>query len=1718
MNEIDTRVVEMQFENGKFERDIAKTIQSLAELDESLDFKNATEGFNAITNAANNVSLQGILNGVEWVQSRFGVLGTFIYRELDKIVDRVVDAGQRIVNGFTLEPIKEGFEEYNLKTKSTQTILNNVKRFGNDMGDVSRALDILNDYADKTTYSFAGMVQTMSGASNAGLNIDELVTYAMGISNLAAYTGADNTTLQRVGYQINQALNKGYFDLTDWRSIEISPMGNNEFQEILKQTARENGIDVDTMIANSEGGAFRSSLTEYKWLTKDIFLNALSKYADSSTELGNSAFEAATKSKTLQESLDQIKESLGSGWTKTFELFVGNVEQAKVFWTTITNGITSITDSLSDSRNEMLEILMDTMGGREVVLDILESIIIHVKDFTTAIGLGINDIFGDLREFAPTILNFLQNIRAALKPKEKDENGMSAEMYTIARIARGAAAALKIFLNVVKGIGIIIKPVLKILGSLALKLFDVAAAVGDFVTGISGASGPTDAFIIACTAIANVIDSIPGKLTEFKDAVVNTWETVRTIVKDNTGFDIDQPFIDAWNAVSDFSKKLSESFADGSIWTKLQEKFQPVLDFFSQFGVNVEEIDIGTTIGNVVSDIIIKFQNLKDDLESLGLPTTLEDLATKLSDPIGTITGLFDKLAGKDSDGTTKNIFDFAKVLEDINGFFVSIGTHFSEWWSALWPVLEDIWKKLEPVVNPIVSIFTNLLEAWAKLFEKLKEEGLTVDEIVNLGIMGALFYTTDQINKLTTVMSTISDSLTKTADKLAGAIGYSLTKIANTVADVVESQDKQLKAQTFRDYAFGLAAIVGSIVALSYINIDHLATATAALAVPLGSVASIIVELSKQKEALDPLTLLFGGSFFRNVGIAALEIAGAIAILSQFDKERMAEAGAVIGLLIGETAGIIDKLRESAKEKTISDLTGILNMISGLFLAIGTAALEMAIGVGLIGSVKDTLVITEAWGVVEAMIGTLIGAVYLLSKQQIKADPEVLLIIATSMIALAWAVDMIVGGLLALTLVDMGTVYQAFNIIVGISGIIGGIFELTLILMNYTAKETNPEALVNASVMLSAIGSAMIMIAIAIDIVVLGVIALASVPISEQQLSNALGMVGLITIIMGILTGVMAAISLSSEGVGAAVMLAVAGGMIMMAAAIDVVVAGIIALGIALKDFEQAGIGFDQFMGIFGAVMIFSAVMAIIGLMSAGVGGVGAMSLAVTLLIIAGAIALMAPALQKIGQMNDSEYIKGLILLAAVAIIFAVLAGMMLLAAPQALLLSVAAISIGVSVVLLGGAFVELAFGLSAIAAAGTMALPVLASVFAAISSGMMQGFVDGLETFLKRVPELVPLIVDALWAIADGAFTMLINLLVWNVSSAVSGSVKVIIAFAKVASPLIGKLIEVLIDLLTDTLQGLNDGLEKNKHQLAYYIGNIIALLLEITIEALWVFLLKVIEWSSNAIPIMADQGTKAGVSLIDSFMEGIENMSKKLTEFILKWRNKLLDIIPGAKDAAKKAGEMINGIAQGIGDATGTVWGAGEKLGNSIYNAAAGVLSINSPSKVFQDDFVGVGIIGGIVSGFDKYSGEAISSIESSTSSMFDAANSSLNKLDVTSMFDNFSPTITPVVDLTNVENSMNDISSMMPTTTYDFAQLTGYDFNYAKNLAEENKINEGKHLDDLFAQLNEQEASLTDAILNANTDTKIYLDKDILVGSTYRDIDKRLGKQALLERRL
>ena len=46
MSSIDNRVVEMDFDNQKFEKGVRKTLDSITELKQNLDFKETEKGFN----------------------------------------------------------------------------------------------------------------------------------------------------------------------------------------------------------------------------------------------------------------------------------------------------------------------------------------------------------------------------------------------------------------------------------------------------------------------------------------------------------------------------------------------------------------------------------------------------------------------------------------------------------------------------------------------------------------------------------------------------------------------------------------------------------------------------------------------------------------------------------------------------------------------------------------------------------------------------------------------------------------------------------------------------------------------------------------------------------------------------------------------------------------------------------------------------------------------------------------------------------------------------------------------------------------------------------------------------------------------------------------------------------------------------------------------------------------------------------------------------------------------------------------------------------------------------------------------------------------------------------------------------------------------------------------------------------------------------------------
>ena len=409
--EIDQRVVELQFDNANFERNAKESISTLDKLKEKLNFKRTGEGLKELEARVAKFTMKPLEDAVEGVRVKFTLLDNFVWNFFDRISNKILDVGKNLVSAFTIDPIKTGFQEYETQINAVQTILANTQSKGSTLDDVNEALDKLNKYADLTIYNFTEMTRNIGTFTAAGVGLQDATDAIQGIANLAAVSGSTSQQASVAMYQLSQALSAGSLKLQDWNSVVNAGMGGEVFQNALKQTAREYGVAVDSII--EKAGTFRESLKD-GWITSEILTTTLKKmtvtgadeylakltgisqqhiaamheeaassadmekgFRDLAKELAatgkvteeqayqllnmsTTAQDAATKVKTFSQLMDTLKEAAQSGWTQTWELIVGDFGQAKELFTFLSDTFSGLINEASDARNA---IVAEAMGS-----------------------------------------------------------------------------------------------------------------------------------------------------------------------------------------------------------------------------------------------------------------------------------------------------------------------------------------------------------------------------------------------------------------------------------------------------------------------------------------------------------------------------------------------------------------------------------------------------------------------------------------------------------------------------------------------------------------------------------------------------------------------------------------------------------------------------------------------------------------------------------------------------------------------------------------------------------------------------------------------------------------------------------------------------------------------------------------------------------------------------------------------------------------------------------------------------------------------------------------------------------------------------------------------------------------------------------------------------------------------------------------------------------
>lgn len=979
--QIDERVVSMQFDNRHFEQNVQTSLSTIDKLKRSLNMDGASKGLENVNAAAKNVNMTGLGGAVETVQAKFSALGVMGVTALANITNSAVNAGKRMVSALTIDPIKTGFNEYETKINSIQTILSNTANKGTTMKDVTKVIDDLNTYADKTIYNFAEMTRNIGTFTAAGVGLEESASAIKGIANLAAASGSTSQQASTAMYQLSQALASGTVKLMDWNSVVNAGMGGEKFQEALKATAREHGIAIDKIIKDS--GSFRDSLKE-EWLSADILNETLNKftvdgaknYAESMIKSGKwtqkqadalikeaqAMEDAATKVKTFSQLWDTLKEAAQSGWGKTWEIIVGDFEEAKETLTKFSDVIGGMIGASADARNQLLQGWKDA-GGRADLIDSLYNAFEGVMSIVKPIKEALREIFPPVT--VKQLVGFtegLKNLTERLKIGETTANNLK-------RTFKGVFAVFSIVTQAVKALFSGFAKLLGYVTPAGEGLLGFTAKIGDFLVGIDSAIKSSDIFNKAIEGIGKILKPIANGIKTFATIVTDTFDEMGEKVEGRfrpltaLGEFIQKIFVGIGNAI----KKVAPIFA--SIANVIGKAFQGIQQKISGA---IQNADYNTLFdifnSGMFAAILVGIKKFTSSLT--GITDNAGGILENIKGILGGVGDALKAFTGQIKANTLKTIAISIAILAA----------------SLLVLSLIDS-EKLAASLGAITALFGELFGAMAILDKMTGDKKKGVGGIAKLAstmviLSSSLLILSVALKILSTIpldqMGTALLGMTSGLGAMVGAV-YLLGKMKKSKVEHA--------AEAIKTLSKSLVILSVAMKILSTIPLEQMGVAILGMASGLGALvgAVFLLSLMKEKDVMSAAKAISKLSFSLVIMSAALKILGSM---------TMAEIGkALLGVVIG--LGSLIAAMALLPEKDLVFKTYAIQTLSKSLVVLGLA-------LKLIGSMSwDEL----ARGLVGAAAGlaAMVIAINLLPKD---ANLKVagILGFASSMVVLALA------------------------------------------------------------------------------------------------------------------------------------------------------------------------------------------------------------------------------------------------------------------------------------------------------------------------------------------------------------------------------------------------------------------------------------------------------------------------------------------------------------------------------------------------------------------------------------------------------------------------------------------------------------------------------------------------------------------------------------------
>ena len=1017
MTSVDNRVVHMQFDNAAFERGVAQTLASLNRLNQGLQLQGAAKGLQGIGTAANaqNASLKNMEAGVNSVASRFTALQQIATGALHNIGARVSESATQMAKSFTLQPIIEGFHEYETNLNSIQTILANTQAAGTNLNDVNSALKQLNLYSDQTIYNFSEMAKNIGTFTAAGVDLKTSVASIKGIANLAALSGSNSEQAAGAMYQLSQAISAGRVSLEDWNSVVNAGMGGTVFQRALALNAEKLGtlskgaVDLKGKMKNVtiEGKSFRESITakpgEESWLTSKVLTQTLAQFTGdlSDADLAAQGFnksqikaiqaqaktarEAATEVKTLSGLFDTTKEALTSGWSQTFETIFGDFTEAKGLFTGASDAIGKLVSDSADGRNKMLADWKQ-LGGRDVLIEGITNAFQALFSILRPIKDAFREIFPattakNLYDMTVSFRDFMERLKLGGETADK-----------LKRTFAGVFAIFGIAVDIIKEVVGTIFDLVGVATEGSGGFLNFTAKIGDFLVAVRNGIREGGLLKNVFKAIGTVL-AIPIKLVQKLAGFLGD------LFKDTDTSKVEKGLAGMGEKLNPLAK-LGDVVS--AVWDKVLDVMRNVGEFFGE---------LGDKIAGFFDTLGVSFAGLNFDKVLAGLNTGL------LAGLFLVIKNFLSGFGGGGPAGILENITDA------IDGF---TGT------------LKGMQNALNAAALLQIAIAVGILALSMNTLSKIDAAGLSRASAAIATMFGQLVGTMVLFNKFVGVGGFA---------KLPFVMG-SLILLASAVLILAQAV-KQLSGLDWEELAKGLTGLAG-VLALLVGSLKVMPNPKGLISTGLGIIVlaagvKILASAVQDLSGLDWNELAKG-----IVGVGAL--LGALVLFTMFAKANkggiLQGAGIILlaaGIkILASAVADMSKLSWGGIAKGLVTLAGALAVITGaLYLIPPTAPLAaagvlgVAISLGLVAKALDKMA-QMSWGEIGKSLVVMLGALTLIAAALYVVPPTAPLAAAGILIT-ALALQQIAKVLSDFSQYDWEEIAKAMVMLAGTLGLIAG-------------------------------------------------------------------------------------------------------------------------------------------------------------------------------------------------------------------------------------------------------------------------------------------------------------------------------------------------------------------------------------------------------------------------------------------------------------------------------------------------------------------------------------------------------------------------------------------------------------------------------------------------------------------------------------------------------